>query len=300
MTRAAGRGDGPPGTRPPRGDASAGAASDGSRDDPARPERAAPRPPGDGAPRAPSSGGASEDLAAPAHPLLDGARLRPSGEDAFVVEFGETIDPALQDRVLALVAALDAAPPEGMREVVPTYRSALILYDAHATSPRALLAALPEGASAEAREGRRWRVPVCVEGATAEDLEEAAQALGLAPEEVRERLLGSDLRVVMYGFAPGLAYLAGLDPALALPRRASPRPPMPAGSVIVAGGQAALASVPMPTGWYVVGRAGVRMFDPAREPMVPFEVGDRLTLEAVSEDRLEALAREGGGVEEVA
>ena len=244
-------------------------------------------------------GEASDDLSPPAHPLLDGAVLRPSGEEAFVVEFGFAIDPALQDRVLALTAALDASPPPGLREVVPTYRSALILYDPDATSPRALLDALPEESPAEARRGRRWRVPVCVEGPMAEDLDEAAEAMGLAPCEVRERLLASDLRVVMYGFAPGLAYLAGLDPALAVPRRASPRPPMPAGSLIVAGGQAALASVPMPTGWYVVGRAGVRMFDPEREPMVPFAVGDRLALHAVPEERLEALARGGGGVEEV-
>ena len=73
---------------------------------------------------------------------------------------------------------------------------------------------------------------------------------------------------------------------------------MPAGSLIVAGGQAALASVPMPTGWFVVGRAAMSMFDPERDPMVPFEVGDHLALESVPEVRLEALAREGGGLRE--
>ena len=314
MTPAAGRGDGPApdadgprgatdaqAARPPRKaeDASAGAAPDEPRCEPSteRPDGAAPRPEDDGARHETSPGG---PLALPAHPLLDGAVLRPSGEDAFAVEFGDAIDPALQDRVLALTAALDAAPPVGLREVVPTYRSALILYDPDATSPRALLDALPEAPSAEARRGRRWRVPVCLTGAMAEDLDEAAALLDLTAEEVRERLLASDLRVVMYGFAPGLAYLGGLDPSLSVPRRASPRPPWPANSVIIAGGQAALTSVPMPTGWFVVGRAGVRMFDPEREPMVPFEVGDRLTLEAVPEDRLAALSEAGGGVEEIA
>ena len=236
------------------------------------------------------------DRALPEHPLLDGAVVRPSGEDAFVVEFGDAIDRAVQDRVLALTAAIDANPPPGLREMVPTYRSLLILHDPEAGDPHALLAALPADAPRGAAEAGRWVVPVCLEGEAAEDLAEAAEALGLAPGEVRERLLGSDLRVVMYGFAPGLAYLDGLDPALAIPRRASPRPPMPEGSLIVAGGQAALASVPMPTGWYVVGRAAVRMFDPEREPMVPFETGDRLVLEAVPEVCLAALAREGGGL----
>ena len=217
-----------------------------------------------------------------------------------MVEFGDAIDRAVQDRVLALAAALDAAPPPGLREIVPTYRSLLILHDAEAGDPSALLADLPHEPPAARRGARRWRVPVCLEGEAAEDLGEAAAALGLSPDAARGRLLGSDLRVVMYGFAPGLAYLDGLDAALAIPRRATPRPPMPAGSLIVAGGQAALASAPMPTGWYVVGRAAVAMFDPGREPMVPFEVGDHLSLDAVPAARLAELARGDGGLREVA
>ena len=244
-----------------------------------------------------SDPGPHADPAAPDHPLLAGAVLRPSGEGAFAVEFGDAIDPALQDRVLALAAALDAAAPPGLFETVPTYRSLLVLHDPDATGPEALLAALPPDAPAGAGPGRRWRVPVCLEGDAAEDLDEAAGLLGLVPDELRARLLASPLRVAMYGFAPGLAYLGGLDPALAVPRRETPRPPMPASSVILAGGQAALASASMPTGWYVVGRAAVAMFDPEREPMVPFAVGDRLALEAVDEARLAALAREGGGLE---
>ena len=238
--------------------------------------------------------------ALPGNPLLRGAVLRPSGEAAFAIEFGDRIDPALQDRVIALAGALAGAAPPGLEEVVPTYRSVLVLYDPDATDPRALLDALPRGAAAAAREPRTWRVPVCLEGAMAEDLEEAAERLGFPPAELRERLIASPLRVVMYGFAPGFAYLGGLDPALAVPRRASPRPPMPAGSVIVAGGQAGLASTPMPTGWYVVGRTAVAMCDPAREPMIPFGIGDRLTLAPVDEARLGTLAREGGGVEPLA
>lgn len=230
----------------------------------------------------------------PPHPLLDGAVIRPSGEAAFAVEFGDRIDPRLAERARALAAALDAARPEGLRETVPTHRSVLVIHDPDLDDPLSILAALPEGAAAAGPEPARWRVPVCLEGAAAEDLAEAASLLGLAPDDLRARLLASDLRVAMYGFAPGLAYLSGVDPAATPPRRASPRRPMPAGSLIAAAGQAALASVSMPTGWYVLGRAAVRMFDPAGSPPVPFAPGDRIALRAVSEDALAALPPSGG------
>lgn len=227
---------------------------------------------------------------------LDGATVRPSGEDALVIEYGEAIDQAVGRRVGGLARAIDAAPPCGLVEVVPTFRSLLLLYDPDATTGDALLAALPpepldedEGASV------RWRVPVCLDDAVAEDLAQAAQALALPPARVRERLLESPFQLGMYGFAPGFAYLSGLDPSLTIGRRAAPRPPMAAGSVMIAGGMAALASASMPTGWYVVGRAAVTLFRPHAEPMVPFAVGDRLVFAPVGVDEIERLRESPDG-----
>ncbi|WP_420394392.1 5-oxoprolinase subunit B family protein [Acuticoccus sp.] len=222
---------------------------------------------------------------------LDGAVIRPSGEAAFVVEYGEAIDAEVGRRVGALAAALDEAAPQGFVEAVPTFRSVLVLYDPDVTGEDAILAALPDAPSAgDAAPGARWLVPVCVTGAAAEDLEEAAQELGLAPDRLRKTLLAGRYQVGMYGFAPGYAYLSGVDPSLAIPRRAKPRPPMPAGSVIIAGGMAGLCSVSMPTGWYVVGRTALTLFRPDADPMVPFAVGDEIAFEAVSADEIDRLA----------
>ena len=60
---------------------------------------------------------------------LSAPRFLDAGEAALVVEFGETVDPAINDRVLALDAVLRADPPAGTREFVPTYRSLMIHYD---------------------------------------------------------------------------------------------------------------------------------------------------------------------------
>lgn len=232
---------------------------------------------------------------------LPGATLRPCGEDAFVVEYGDAIDPAAGARVGALAKALDAAAPAGLVEVVPTFRSVLVVYDPEATSREAILAALPPLAEDPAGAAARWLIPVCLEGAAAEDLCEAAEVLGLSPDELRRRFLASDFQVGMYGFAPGFAYLSGLDPALAIPRRQQPRPPMAPGSVIIAGGMAALNSAALPTGWYVIGATAVRLFRPEQRAMVPFAVGDRLAFRAVDEADLARLREdESGGVERLA
>lgn len=221
--------------------------------------------------------------------------VRPCGEDAVVLEYGEVIDPAIGRRVAAAAHAIEAADPPGLREVVPTFRSVLVLFDPDVTDPDTLVA-LAEGAGEAGGEGaRRWRLPVCLTGAMAEDISQAAEGLSLSEDEVRQRLLASEMQVGMFGFAPGFAYLSGVDPALAIPRRPAPRPPMPVGSLIIAGGMAALTSMSMPTGWYVVGRTAISLFRPERQPMVPFAVGDTIRLSAVGPDELDALTADPDG-----
>ena len=229
--------------------------------------------------------------------LLDGAVLRDSGENAFVVEFGDTIDPASSLKVAALTAAFDTTRPAGFVEVVPTFRSVLVIFDQDRTSRDTLLAALPAKADESAASGpSRWQIPVAMTGDAAEDIDAAADGLGIDADGLRQHFLAGTYQVGMYGFAPGFAYLSGVDKALAIPRRASPRPPMPAGSVILAGGMAALTSISMPTGWYVIGKTALTLFRPDADPMVPFAVGYLLTFTEVSEAECAALGKtESGG-----
>ena len=54
---------------------------------------------------------------------LAAPRFLDAREAALVVQFGDSVDPAINDRVLALDAALRTDPPLGTRDFVPTYRS---------------------------------------------------------------------------------------------------------------------------------------------------------------------------------
>ncbi|MGH7040933.1 MAG: 5-oxoprolinase subunit PxpB [Acetobacteraceae bacterium] len=222
-------------------------------------------------------------------------RILPLGDAALTVEFGDTIHSSLSSAVLALEQAVVAAELPGVQETVPSYRALLILYDPAeigfrplAARLRALLAAsvapqagLPEAELPEAGARTAWTVPVAYDPPFGLDLGELSAALGHAPEQIRARHAAARYSVYMVGFAPGFTYLGGLDPALAVPRRATPRPLVPAGSVMIGGQQAAIVSVPIPTGWYVLGRTPLAAFDPQRADPFLFRPGDTVRFRPV-------------------
>ncbi len=228
-------------------------------------------------------------------------RFLPAGEAALTVEFGATIDPLLNARVRGLDAALAASPIAGIIETVPTYRSLMIHFDPRVLSTSALIekvACLPsEPLTAES--AKHWLIPLCYDATHAEDLAEVANALAMTQEQVVALHRGADYRVYMYGFAPGYVFLGGLPAALTISRRAKPRPPIPRGSLLIAGGQALIGHDPMPTGWYHIGRTPIATFDPEREPPCFIEVGDRISFEAIDAatfERLEQAAHVGAPI----
>jgi inhibitor of KinA len=227
--------------------------------------------------------------------LLAQARLLPAGESALVVEFGTAIDPALHDRVLALDAALAAETLDGVSETVPTYRSLMIHFEPRLWSHETLIDALRSlkvpAATAQVKP-RHWIIPACYEPSCAEDLFEVAQTLSLPPERVAALHAGADYRVYMYGFAPGYVFLGGLPAELAISRRLSPRPPIPPGALLIAGGQALIANLSMPTGWYEIGRTPVKTFDVGRDPPVFLQAGDHVRFEPVDAAHFERLQQE--------
>jgi len=231
-------------------------------------------------------------------------RFLPAGESALVVEYGQTIDPAIHDCVLALDAALAAARPEGLIETVPTYRSLMLHFDPRILAPDDLIAHVQGLALRKQATGasKRWRIPVCYELPHAEDLAELAGLLKLSEERIVALHAGAVYRVYMYGFVPGFTFLGGLAPELNVSRRLSPRPPAPEGALLIAGGQALIASFSMPTGWYDLGRTPVKAFDPRRDPAFLCGIGDEVVFEPIALSTFDALSAEaeaGGRVAQV-
>ena len=221
-------------------------------------------------------------------------RLLPSGDSALVVEFGNSIDPELNRRVLAFDVLIAQEKLAGIRETVPTYRSLLVHYDPTVVGYAELGGRLMDFATRKglsSRQGRHWRVPVVYGGEFGIDLEAVAERAELTPEEVIARHSGAEYRVYMLGFLPGFTYLGGLDPKLATPRRQEPRLEAPAGMIAIGGIQTGIQCIAAPSGWNILGRTPVRTYHPGRDPIFLIEPGDHVTFFPVPASEWGALDR---------
>lgn len=119
-------------------------------------------------------------------------------------------------------------------------------------------------------------IPVVYGGAHGEDLKDVAAAAGLSVEEFVKRHSEAVYSVSCIGAMPGFAYLSGLPPALSRPRRSVPRTKIAKGSVILGGSQAGIMPFDAPSGWHLLGRTAVELFDPSRTAPCLLSPGDRV------------------------
>ena len=139
--------------------------------------------------------------------LFPAPRIVPCSEAALVVEFGDTIDEAVNSKVLGLDRSITRAKIAGLIETVPTYRSLLVHYDPLTTGFAELsekMLALAKAVRVENGTRRRWRIPVVYGGAYGIDLEDVAKARGMSPDEVIRLHTGGNYYVAMLGLPAGL------------------------------------------------------------------------------------------------
>ena len=197
---------------------------------------------------------------------------RAAGDAGLLVEAGERAGP--------LAAAVRAARLPGVTDVVTGAETVLLV-----TEPGQDLAALAAAVGGldvpdQPPPSGELVIPVVYDGP---DLAEVARLTGLTEEQVTERHAASGYMVGWLGFAPGFGYLTGLDPALHVPRLATPRTRVPAGSVAIAGPLAAVYPTASRRGWRLIGRTSVRLWDTGREPPAVFSPGLRVTFRPVAE-----------------
>jgi KipI family sensor histidine kinase inhibitor len=214
---------------------------------------------------------------------------RPVGDAALLVEFGEAIDPAINQQAVAFAQRLEQTRRPGIADVVPTYRSVLVHYDPLALSYDAVMAwaqnqATTTGAQPAAR-GRYFEIPTLYGGEFGPDLDFVARTHSLSPEEVILRHSSVDYTVYMMGFMPGFPYLGGLPPELETPRLESPRTRVRAGSVGLAGKQTGIYPLDSPGGWRIIGHTSLTLFDPTLDPPALLAPGDRVRFVPVSSQR---------------
>ena len=229
--------------------------------------------------------------------MLPAPRFFPIGDQALIVEFGDRIDPTLSAHIAAIAQRLRDSRPIGVLDIVPAYATLALHYDPAAvgtgTSPYEALVEtigtwLKTKYTGDAVAGRAIEIPVCYGGIYGEDLQALAHSRGLSADEVIALHSGATYHVHMLGFVPGFAYLGGLDARLATPRRDTPRPRVPAGSVAIAGEQTAVYPLETPGGWQIIGRTPLQLFTPEATPPSLLNAGETVLFVPISAQEFEA------------
>jgi KipI family sensor histidine kinase inhibitor len=195
-------------------------------------------------------------------------RLRAAGECGVLAEVADL------EAVHRLAAAVRSAGLPGVVDVVPGYRTVLITTD-DTEQLVAVRAALPDLVLPELDDARGHLVelPVVYDG---QDLAEVCRLTGMTARDVVTRHTAPEYVVAFLGFTPGFPYLVGLDPALHVPRRGTPRTAVPAGAVGLAGEQTGIYPRASPGGWQLIGRTDAVLFDAGRALPALLMPGDRL------------------------
>jgi KipI family sensor histidine kinase inhibitor len=222
--------------------------------------------------------------------------LLSAGENALILYLGDQACPEVAAQVQAATTAIEAVLGDDLVDLVPSYASVLVVYDAmttdHLSVGHRLRSAISGLSGSRDREGRTVVLPVYYAPEAGADLESLAERAGLSVEDVIGLHSGTEYRVYAIGFAPGFAYLGQVDERIATPRLTTPRLKVPRGAVAIADRQTAVYPAVSPGGWNLIGRCPTRMFDPRATPTMPVTVGDRVRFEAISRDRFLALGGE--------
>lgn len=218
--------------------------------------------------------------------LYQKARFLLSGDRGLLVEYGDGISPQINRKVRKMAMALEQACPKGILEVIPTYRSLLIVYEPGYTDLDSVQNRLEE---LEKRldqlnlpPPKTIEIPVCYGAEFGPDIENVAKEHDLSVEDVIRIHSEPVYPIYMIGFTPGFPFLGGLPKILHTPRLVTPRTYVPEGSVGIADAQTGIYPIASPGGWQLIGRTPLKLFSPDKTDPFLYRTGDLIRFKPIS------------------
>lgn len=216
-----------------------------------------------------------------------------AGDCAINLEFSHAITPTVSSTIRMAAKTLNEDSFQGIKELVPTFCSLMIVYDPCTITYDELCekvrGKLRSITAAESGVKRIVVIPVCYGGEFGPDMRNVMEHANLSEQEVINIHSGKDYLIDMLGFLPGFAYLGGLDVRLHTPRLAKPRTKIPAGSVGIGGAQTGIYPLASPGGWQIIGKSPVSTYDPNRTPPILYEAGDYLRFTPITPEQYDLI-----------
>ena len=182
-------------------------------------------------------------------------------------------------RIAGIAERLHHAGQRGITDIVPAFNTLTVCFDPGLADSTAVCRAIEDAVSSAAStafEPSVHDIPVRYGGDGGPDLSEVARRTGLSETDVVELHTSLEYTVYLLGFSPGFAYLGDIAPALELPRRDTPRPVVPAGSVAIATSYTAVYPQATAGGWHLIGHTDAALFDASRSAPALLRPGDRV------------------------
>jgi KipI family sensor histidine kinase inhibitor len=222
-----------------------------------------------------------------------------AAENAFIIYLSQgdqaqaTLSPALSEKIQQVAGHLTQAFASYLIDLIPSYRSILIVYDLNKMDPdrfkHALERTLNTPLMSEKRQSNCIQLPVFYHRELALDADRVEQHTNMAFEQIAQMHQQTEYNVLTVGFAPGFAYMGMLDPSIAVPRLDTPRVKVPKGAVAIADQQTAVYPAVSPGGWNIIGLCPTSMFNLDPEPNLTVNVGDRVQFVAINKQEFLAL-----------
>jgi len=217
----------------------------------------------------------------------------PLGDSALQLTFGHSISPETHQRIRSFMRLLEQHPVEGIRELVPSYTLLVVHYDPTRIKVEQLVDRLREleqlPVAPEDIQPKTIEIPVLYGSTFGTDWQEVINYTGLSEQELIERHSAPDYKVYMLGFTPGFAYLGGMPPQLATPRKQTPAAVIAPGSVGIAGEQTGIYPIESPGGWQIIGRTPLKLFRPDAEKPFLLEAGQLVRFYPITPNEYERL-----------
>lgn len=219
-----------------------------------------------------------------------------AGDKALTIEYGNEISEDISNKVRSMMVALELNKIEGIIEIVPTYRSLMIHYDALTIGYDDLVKELKlledKLEDISLPEPEIIEIPTVYGGEYGPDIENVAKHNGITVDEIIKIHSSKEYLIYMLGFTPGFPYLGGMDKRIATPRLKSPRTKINKGSVGIAGKQTGIYPIDSPGGWQLIGRTPLKLYEPNREVPILLKAGNYIKFVPITEEQYKTIVED--------